>query len=71
MAEELIDKRERYVGYATECLKLAKVIPDNQTRLVLKALDREERSVMRRHCFNQQGTVEKQVAGLTAGLGDQ
>jgi hypothetical protein len=41
MAEELIDKRERYVGYATECLKLANVIPDNQTRLVLKAMASE------------------------------
>jgi hypothetical protein len=36
MAEQIIDKWERYVGYATKCLQLAKVISDNQSRLVLK-----------------------------------
>jgi hypothetical protein len=41
MAEPLIDKRERYVGYATKCLQLAKVISDNQSRLVLKDMASE------------------------------
>jgi hypothetical protein len=41
MAEKLIDKRERYVGYARECLKLAKVVPDYQSRFALKAMASE------------------------------
>jgi hypothetical protein len=41
MAEELIDKRERYVGYATKCLQLAKVIFDNESRLLLKEMASE------------------------------
>jgi hypothetical protein len=41
MAESLIDTRERYVGYATKCLQLAKVIADNQSRLALKDMASE------------------------------
>jgi hypothetical protein len=41
MAEQLIDKRERYVEYANNCLQLAKVIFDNQSRLLLKEMASE------------------------------
>jgi hypothetical protein len=41
MAEQLIDKRERYVGYATNCLQLAKVIFDSQSRVLLKEMASE------------------------------
>jgi hypothetical protein len=41
MAEPIIDTRERYVGYATICLQLAKVISDNESRLVLKEMASE------------------------------
>jgi hypothetical protein len=36
MAERSIDDRERYVGYATHCLQLAKVATDPESRAVLK-----------------------------------
>jgi hypothetical protein len=41
MAERLIDDRERYVGYATHCLQLAKVATDLKSRAVLKEMAAE------------------------------
>jgi hypothetical protein len=41
MAEQPIDKRERYVGYASHCLQLAKVVFDNQSRVFLKEMASE------------------------------
>jgi hypothetical protein len=38
MAERSIDDRERYVGYATHCLQLAKVATDRESRAVLKEM---------------------------------
>ena len=40
MAERSIDDRERYVGFATHCLQLAKVATD-QSRAVLKEMAAE------------------------------
>jgi hypothetical protein len=36
-----IDLRERYVGYATHCLELAKVATDQESRAVLKEMAAE------------------------------
>jgi hypothetical protein len=36
-----IDDRERYVGYATHCLQLAKVATDQESRAVLKDMAAE------------------------------
>jgi hypothetical protein len=41
MAEQPIDKRERYVDYATYCLQLAKTAFDNQSRTILKEMASE------------------------------
>ena len=41
MAERSIDDRERYVGYATHCLQLAKVATDRESRAVLKEMAAE------------------------------
>jgi hypothetical protein len=41
MAERSIDDRERYVGYATHCLQLAKVATDQESRAVLKEMAAE------------------------------
>ena len=41
MAERSIDDRERYVGYATDCLQLAKVATDQESRAVLKEMAAE------------------------------
>jgi hypothetical protein len=41
MSEQLIDKREQYVGYATCCLQLAKLVLDHQTRTMLRAMATE------------------------------
>jgi hypothetical protein len=35
------EKREEYVGYATLCLKLAKVTTDNKSREIFKAMAAE------------------------------
>jgi hypothetical protein len=42
MAERSIDDRERYVGFATHCLQLAKVATDREPRAVLKEMARSE-----------------------------
>ena len=39
MAERSIDDRERYVGYATHCLQLAKATADRESRAVLMAAE--------------------------------
>jgi hypothetical protein len=36
-----IDDRERYVGYATHCLQLAKVTTDQESRAILKEMAAE------------------------------
>jgi hypothetical protein len=41
MAERSIDDRERYVGYATHCLQLAKVATDPESRAILKEMAAE------------------------------
>ena len=41
MAERSIDDRERYVGYATHCLQLAKVATDQESRAFLKEMAAE------------------------------
>jgi hypothetical protein len=38
MAERSIDDRERYVGYATHCLQLAKVATDPDSRTILREM---------------------------------
>jgi hypothetical protein len=38
MAERSIDDRERYVGYATHCLLLAKATADRESRAILKEM---------------------------------
>jgi hypothetical protein len=38
MAERSIDDRERYVGYATHCLQLAKMATDQESPAVLKEM---------------------------------
>jgi hypothetical protein len=41
MTELPIDKRERYVGYATCCLQIAKTMLDGQTRTTLREMASE------------------------------
>jgi hypothetical protein len=41
MADRSIDDRERYVGYATHCLQLAKVTTDQVSRALLKEMAAE------------------------------
>jgi hypothetical protein len=41
MAERSIEDRERYVGYATHCLQLAKVAPDPESRTILREMATE------------------------------
>jgi hypothetical protein len=41
MAERSIDDRERYVGFATHCLQLAKVATDQESRAILKEMAAE------------------------------
>jgi hypothetical protein len=41
MTEQPIDKRERYVGYATCCLQMAKTVLDGQTRTTLREMASE------------------------------
>jgi hypothetical protein len=41
MADQSIDKRERYVDFATHCLKLAKVAADRESRAILKEMAQE------------------------------
>jgi hypothetical protein len=41
MAEEPTDKRERYVDYANCCLQLAKVVSDNNSRVLLREMASE------------------------------
>jgi hypothetical protein len=41
MAEQPIEKRERYVGYATCCLQLAKTVPDSKMRATLREMATE------------------------------
>jgi hypothetical protein len=41
MAEEAIDRRERYVDYDNICLQLAKVITDNPSRTKLREMASE------------------------------
>jgi hypothetical protein len=41
MADRSIDHRERYVGYATHCLQLAKATADRESRAVLKEMAAE------------------------------
>jgi hypothetical protein len=41
MAERSIDDRERYVGYATHCLLLAKATADRESRAILKEMAAE------------------------------
>jgi hypothetical protein len=41
MAERSIEDRERYVGYATHCLQLAKLATDQESRTILKEMAAE------------------------------
>jgi hypothetical protein len=41
MADQSIDTRERYVGFATHCLQLAKVAADHQSRVILREMATE------------------------------
>jgi hypothetical protein len=41
MIERSIEDRERYVGYATHCLQLAKVATDPESRAALKGMAAE------------------------------
>jgi hypothetical protein len=41
MADQSIDKRERYVAFATHCLQLAKVAADRKSRTVLREMAAE------------------------------
>ena len=41
MAERSIEDRERYVGYATHCLQLAKVATDLESRNILREMAAE------------------------------
>jgi hypothetical protein len=41
MTEQSIDDRERYVGYATHCLLLAKATADRASRAILKEMAAE------------------------------
>jgi hypothetical protein len=41
MADRSIDDRERYVGYATHCLKLAKEATDQESRAILREMATE------------------------------
>jgi hypothetical protein len=41
MAARLINDRERYVGYATHCLQLARTTTDQESRAVLKEMAAE------------------------------
>ena len=41
MVERPIEKRERYVGYATCCLQLAKSVSDDQMRATLREMATE------------------------------
>jgi hypothetical protein len=41
MAERSIDDRERYVGYATHCLQLAKATAHPESRAVLREMAAE------------------------------
>jgi hypothetical protein len=41
MTEQPNDKRERYVGYATCCLQMAKTVLDGQTRTTLREMASE------------------------------
>jgi hypothetical protein len=40
-AEQSIADRERYVGYATHCLQLAKATADRESRAILKEMATE------------------------------
>ena len=58
MTEQPIDKRERYVGYATCCLQMAKTVLDGQTRTTLREMALEwlklaEHARLRLNFFNQ------------------
>jgi hypothetical protein len=41
MADQSIEKRERYVGYATHCLHLAKATADRESRAILREMASE------------------------------
>jgi hypothetical protein len=41
MAERSIEDRERYVGFATHCLQLAKLATDQESRTILKEMAAE------------------------------
>ena len=41
MAKRSIDDRERYVGYATHCLQLAKATADRESRVILREMATE------------------------------
>jgi hypothetical protein len=41
MADRSIDTRERYVGFATHCLQLAKAAVDLQSRAILREMATE------------------------------
>jgi hypothetical protein len=41
MVERSIDDRERYVGYATHCLQLAKAAIDQESRALLREMAAE------------------------------
>jgi hypothetical protein len=41
MADRSIDTRERYVGFATHCLQLAKIAADHQSRAILREMATE------------------------------
>jgi hypothetical protein len=41
MADQSIEKRERYVSYATHCLQLAKATADRESRAILREMASE------------------------------
>jgi hypothetical protein len=41
MADQSIDKRERYVAYATHCLLLAKATAESESRAILREMASE------------------------------
>jgi hypothetical protein len=41
MAERSIDDRERYVGFTTHCLQLAKAATDPESRAILREMAAE------------------------------
>jgi hypothetical protein len=41
MAERSIEDRERYVGFATHCLQLAKLATDQESRTIFKEMAAE------------------------------